>query len=112
MTDFTLRPCGEDLISSPGKRGSLRMAFRGPIGGPSFRLPDLQVESGEVTSTGNRIDVAIQFEDDAYSAARGYAPWQMSEFASRTHRTFFLDSQRKESYKGNTTARSDERREI
>jgi hypothetical protein len=29
----------------------------------------------------------------------------MSEFASRTHRTFFLDSQRKQSYKGNTTAR-------
>jgi len=27
----------------------------------------------------------------------------MSEFASRMHRTFFLDSQRKESYKGNTT---------
>jgi hypothetical protein len=22
------------------------------------------------------IDVALQFEDDAYSAARGYAPWQ------------------------------------
>jgi hypothetical protein len=74
-------------------------------GGPGFRLPDLQVESGEVTSTGNRIDVAIQFENDAYSAAWGYAPWRMSEFASRTHRTFFLDSQRKQSYKGNTTAR-------
>ena len=25
---------------------------------------------------GARIDVALQFEDDAYSAARGYAPWQ------------------------------------
>ncbi len=23
------------------------------------------------------IDVAFQFEDDAYSANRGYAPWQM-----------------------------------
>jgi len=22
------------------------------------------------------LDVALQFEDDAYSAARGYAPWQ------------------------------------
>jgi hypothetical protein len=75
-------------------------------------VSDLQVESGEVTSTGNRIDVAIQVEDDAYSSARGYAPSQMSEVASRTHRTFFLDSQRKQSYKGNTTARSDERREI
>jgi single-stranded-DNA-specific exonuclease len=25
---------------------------------------------------GSLVDVAIQFEDDAYSAARGYAPWQ------------------------------------
>jgi single-stranded-DNA-specific exonuclease len=25
---------------------------------------------------GSRIDVAIEFEEDAYSAARGYAPWQ------------------------------------
>ncbi len=25
---------------------------------------------------GTRIDVALQFEDDAYSAKRGYAPWQ------------------------------------
>jgi single-stranded-DNA-specific exonuclease len=25
---------------------------------------------------GTPIDVALQFEDDAYSAARGYAPWQ------------------------------------
>lgn len=26
---------------------------------------------------GSRMDVVVQFEDDAYSAARGYAPWQM-----------------------------------
>ncbi len=25
---------------------------------------------------GTRVDLALQFEDDAYSAARGYAPWQ------------------------------------
>jgi single-stranded-DNA-specific exonuclease len=25
---------------------------------------------------GTRLDIAVQFEDDAYSAARGYAPWQ------------------------------------
>jgi len=25
---------------------------------------------------GLRLDIALQFEDDAYSAARGYAPWQ------------------------------------
>ena len=25
---------------------------------------------------GTRVDIAFQFEDDAYSAARGYAPWQ------------------------------------
>jgi single-stranded-DNA-specific exonuclease len=27
-------------------------------------------------ANGARVDVAIQFEEDAYSAARGYAPWQ------------------------------------
>jgi single-stranded-DNA-specific exonuclease len=26
---------------------------------------------------GTRIDIAFQFEDDAYSAGRGYSPWQM-----------------------------------
>jgi len=25
---------------------------------------------------GTRVDLALQFEDDAYSAARGYSPWQ------------------------------------
>ena len=25
---------------------------------------------------GIHVDIALQFEDDAYSAARGYAPWQ------------------------------------
>jgi hypothetical protein len=25
---------------------------------------------------GTRLDIALQFEDDAYSAARGYSPWQ------------------------------------
>ena len=25
---------------------------------------------------GVRVDIALQFEDDPYSAARGYAPWQ------------------------------------
>ena len=25
---------------------------------------------------GAHVDIALQFEDDAYSAARGYAPWQ------------------------------------
>jgi single-stranded-DNA-specific exonuclease len=25
---------------------------------------------------GTRLDIALQFEEDAYSAARGYAPWQ------------------------------------
>ena len=30
---------------------------------------------GELTP-GRRIDVALAFEEDAYSASRGYAPWQ------------------------------------
>ncbi len=31
--------------------------------------------AGEL-SAGSHVDVALQFEDDAFSAARGYAPWQ------------------------------------
>ena len=31
--------------------------------------------AAELTS-GSRVDIAIQFEEDAYSAGRGYAPWQ------------------------------------
>jgi single-stranded-DNA-specific exonuclease len=27
-------------------------------------------------AAGTRVDLALQFEDDAYSAARGYSPWQ------------------------------------
>lgn len=33
-------------------------------------------ERAEEFATGRPVDVALQFEDDAYSAARGYAPWQ------------------------------------
>ncbi len=33
-------------------------------------------ERAEEFAMGTRIDVALQFEDDDYSAARGYAPWQ------------------------------------
>src|SRR2546427_321855 len=36
--------------------------FEGQACGPGFRLPDLRAESGELTSTGNRIHVAIQVE--------------------------------------------------
>lgn len=33
-------------------------------------------DRAEELAMGTRIDVAMQFEDDDYSAARGYAPWQ------------------------------------
>jgi len=32
----------------------------------------------EELAAGSFIDIAFQFEDDAYSAARGYAPWQVT----------------------------------
>ena len=31
--------------------------------------------AAELTA-GSRVDLVVQFEDDAWSAARGYAPWQ------------------------------------
>ncbi len=40
-------------------------------GGPNFTDVAAQL------SAGSRVDVALQIEDDAYSAARGYDPWQI-----------------------------------
>jgi single-stranded-DNA-specific exonuclease len=43
--------------------------FRAKAWNFAQRAPELE--------RGARVDVALQFEDDSYSAERGYAPWQM-----------------------------------
>jgi len=46
-------------------------------GGRNLRAKawNFAARAGEL-SPGTRVDLAVQFEDDVYSAARGYAPWQ------------------------------------
>ena len=48
--------------------GARRALFRAKAWNFAERATELAV--------GSRVDIAIQFEEDAYSAARGYAPWQ------------------------------------
>ena len=46
--------------------------------GLAFRAKawNFAARAGELTP-GARIDVAFHFEEDSYSANRGYAPWQI-----------------------------------
>src|SRR2546427_321856 len=96
---------GFESSSSVRKRRSLKILSRAKLAVP---VSDYQTCGRNLANSLQRAIASMwrfRLKDDAYSTARGYAPQQMSEFASSTHRTFFLDSQRKQSYKGNTTAR-------
>lgn len=58
----------------------LFLRFRSPRNESSARVLRAKAwnfaeRAGELT-TGARVDVAIQFEEDPYSAERGYSPWQ------------------------------------
>jgi hypothetical protein len=50
----------------------LRGAGGRTIRAKAWNFADRAAELGE----GACVDVALQFEEDPYSAARGYAPWQ------------------------------------
>jgi single-stranded-DNA-specific exonuclease len=68
---------GVEVVAAPdiknGKHLFLRLKSRGKM----LRAKAWNfAERVEEFSPGAAIDVALQFEDDAYSAARGYAPWQ------------------------------------
>jgi single-stranded-DNA-specific exonuclease len=57
-----------------GKHIFLRLRSQGRMWfAKAWNLADRAAE----LASGARIDVAVQFEEDAYSAARGYPPWQM-----------------------------------
>jgi single-stranded-DNA-specific exonuclease len=56
--------------------------FKSPEQNPNRQAKPLRAKAwnfadrvGELQA-GSRVDVALTFEDDAYSAGRGYAPWQ------------------------------------
>jgi hypothetical protein len=73
----TLVARGVEVAAPPdiknGKHLFLRLKSQGRI--LRVKAWNFAERAGEF-APGTPIDVALQFEDDAYSAARGYAPWQ------------------------------------
>ena len=68
---------GAEVMAAPDirkeKHAFLRLKLNGRmIRAKAWNFADRAAE----LAPGTRIDVALQFEDDPYSAARGYAPWQ------------------------------------
>jgi single-stranded-DNA-specific exonuclease len=72
---FALR--GVEVAAPPEIKNEKHVFARFRSGGKILRAKawNFATRSGEL-SAGERVDLAVQFEDDAYSAARGYAPWQ------------------------------------
>jgi single-stranded-DNA-specific exonuclease len=66
-----------EVAAPPEIRNEKHVFVRLKSQGRSFRAKawNFAERAGELTP-GGRVDVAFHFEDDAYSAGRGYAPWQ------------------------------------
>jgi single-stranded-DNA-specific exonuclease len=73
---FLLR--GVEIAAPPDIRSERHLFLRIHTGG-RVRLAKAWNLAGRADEfrPGARVDLVVQFEDDAYSAARGYAPWQM-----------------------------------
>lgn len=72
---FALR--GVEVAAPPDIKKEKHVFARFRQGGKQLRAKawNFAERAGELTA-GTKVDLAVQFEDDAYSAARGYAPWQ------------------------------------
>jgi single-stranded-DNA-specific exonuclease len=70
---------GIEVVAAPDIRKEKHVFVRLKSEGKTVRAKawNFAARVDELTP-GNLIDVAFQFEDDAYSAARGYAPWQVT----------------------------------
>jgi len=73
----TLVVRGVEVAAPPDIKNDKHLFLRLKSKGKMLRVKawNLAERAAEFTP-GVAIDVALQFEDDAYSAARGYAPWQ------------------------------------
>jgi single-stranded-DNA-specific exonuclease len=72
---------GVELAAPPDIKNEKHVFFKFTAQGRPFRakawnFADRVKDLGARLSIGSRIDVAVQIEEDAYSAARGYDPWQ------------------------------------
>jgi single-stranded-DNA-specific exonuclease len=69
---------GVEVAAPPEIRNDKHVFLRLKSQGRTFRAKAWNfAERAADLAPGVRIDVAMQFEDDAYSAGRGYAPWQI-----------------------------------
>ena len=66
-----------EVIAPPDVRNEKHVFLRLRLNGRLIRAKawNFAERLGEF-APGSRVDVALQFEEDSYSAARGYAPWQ------------------------------------
>jgi len=73
----TLLARGVEVAAPPDIKNDKHVFLRLKSQGRTLRTKAWNfAERAAEFAPGTRIDVALQFEDDAYSAARGYAPWQ------------------------------------
>jgi len=68
---------GVEIIAPPDVRKEKHLFLKLKVNGRMIRAKawNFADRIGEFAA-GSRVDLALQFEDDSYSAARGYAPWQ------------------------------------
>jgi len=73
----TVMACGVEVAAAPEIKNDKHVFLRLKSQGRMLRAKawNFAERAGEF-APGERVDVVLQFEDDAYSAARGYAPWQ------------------------------------
>jgi single-stranded-DNA-specific exonuclease len=73
---------GIELAAAPDIRNEKHVFFRLRANGRTLRMKAwdfarrLSEFQGDELQPGSRIDVVFTFEDDPYSASRGYSPWQ------------------------------------
>jgi len=73
----TLLARGMEVAAPPDIKNDKHVFLRLKSQGRTLRAKAWNfAERSAEFAPGTRIDVALQFEDDAYSAKRGYAPWQ------------------------------------
>ena len=68
---------GVEILAPPDVRKEKHLFLKLKVNGRVIRAKawNFADRIGEFAA-GTRVDLALQFEDDSYSAARGYAPWQ------------------------------------
>ena len=75
LPTFVLR--GTEVAAPPDIKSDKHLFLRLKSGSRQLRAKAWNLaERANEFAPGTRLDIVFQFEDDAYSAARGYAPWQ------------------------------------